>query len=97
MAFFGIFVVTAAMFVTFVTIVDTVIFIGLGLFVAGTIFMRRMQRKRLGTCLRILGYIVSIPAFIIGFPIGTIFVLIPTIFGIICAIFVCKIFARPKE
>lgn len=100
MAFIGVLISLSlpfVMIIAFIVAMIGLVYIGLGLIVAGTIFIRRKQRERLGTCLRIWGYIVAIPAFIIGFLIGTIFVLIPTIFGILGAIVTCKIFAKPKS
>lgn len=80
----------------FIAAMVGLVYIGLGLIIAGTIIMNRTQRRNLGVCLRVWGYIIAIPAFIIGFMFGTIFVFLPTLFGVIGAIVTCRLLGKPK-
>lgn len=71
-------------------------YLGLSLIIAGTIVIRRSQRRKLGVGLRIWGYIVAIPCFCIGVIIGTIVVLIPCLVGIVLALIICS-FVKQKN
>ena len=56
---FGILIIAAI-------ILLSVIFTGVALIIAGTVLIRKTERKNLGTTLRILGYILALPTVVIA-------------------------------
>ena len=56
---FGILIIAAI-------ILLSVIFTGVALIIAGTVLIRKTERKKLGTTLRILGYILALPTVVIA-------------------------------
>lgn len=56
---FGILIIAAI-------ILLSVIFTGVVLIIAGTVLIRKTERKKLGTTLRILGYILALPTVVIA-------------------------------
>ena len=56
---FGILIIAAI-------ILLSVIFTGVALIIAGTVRIRKTERKKLGTTLRLLGYILAFPTVVIA-------------------------------
>lgn len=61
MAFIGILMVNIVFFIIVICVIGGTLFTGIGSIIAGTVLRKNERYNKLGTGIRIFGYIVTIP------------------------------------